>query len=300
MAIGRWPSASRSRSWLRRDSLHHRLCRRSRTGGRADAARTGARVVVHARNRDRLTAVRDLLDRGAMAVVGDLSNLEETRGVAGQVNRLGQMDAVIHNAGVLSGPNVLPVNVGAPYLLTALIHRPEAAGLPQQRHAPRRSSQPDRHRLERPPRDKLLFGQQALRHHARRCRRPDLAGRVQQRGRPGWVPTRMGGPGAPDDLRLGHLTQEWLATSDDPEARTSGGYWHHQRRVDPARSVHDQRFQGQLLQELASFTGTPLSAPVARRAERWHESGLVTPQRARPRASRDGLTFCLWRRRGGQ
>jgi NAD(P)-dependent dehydrogenase (short-subunit alcohol dehydrogenase family) len=29
---------------------------------------------------------------------------------------------------------------------------------------------------------------------------------------PGWVPTRMGGPGAPDDLRLGHLTQEWLAT----------------------------------------------------------------------------------------
>ena len=93
-----------------------------------------------------------------MAVVGDLSNLEETRGVAGQVNRLGQMDAVIHNAGVLSGPNVLPVNVGAPYLLTALIHRPEAAGLPQQRHAPRRSSQPDRHRLERPPRDKLLFG----------------------------------------------------------------------------------------------------------------------------------------------
>jgi len=33
---------------------------------------------------------------------------------------------------------------------------------------------------------------------------------------PGWVPTRMGGPGAPDDLRLGHLTQEWLATSDEP------------------------------------------------------------------------------------
>ena len=25
---------------------------------------------------------------------------------------------------------------------------------------------------------------------------------------PGWVPTRMGGPSSPDDLRLGHLTQE--------------------------------------------------------------------------------------------
>ena len=47
---------------------------------------------------------------------------------------------------------------------------------------------------------------------------------------PGWVPTRMGGRHAPDDLRLGHLTQVWLATSDDAEARTSGGYWFHQQR----------------------------------------------------------------------
>jgi len=31
----------------------------------------------------------------------------------------------------------------------------------------------------------------------------------------------MGGSGAPDD-RLGHLTQEWLATSDAADARTSG------------------------------------------------------------------------------
>jgi NAD(P)-dependent dehydrogenase (short-subunit alcohol dehydrogenase family) len=69
--------------------------------------------------------VRDLLDRGAAAVVGDLSDLEETRGVAGQVNRLGRMDAVIHNAGVNAGPHVLPVNVVAPYLLTALIDRPQ-------------------------------------------------------------------------------------------------------------------------------------------------------------------------------
>ena len=42
----------------------------------------GQEVVVHARNSDRLTAVRDLVDRGAAAVVGDLSDLEETRGIA--------------------------------------------------------------------------------------------------------------------------------------------------------------------------------------------------------------------------
>ncbi|MGE0808877.1 MAG: daunorubicin C-13 ketoreductase, partial [Burkholderiaceae bacterium] len=75
---------------------------------------------------------------------------------------------------------------------------------------------------------------------------------------PGWVPTRMGGPSAPDDLRLGHLTQEWLATSDDPEALTSAGYWHHQRRQKPHPAVNDTRFQDSLLAELASATGTTL------------------------------------------
>src|SRR6476646_4659701 len=79
----------------------------------------GHEVVVHARNSDRLTAVRDLVDLGAAAVVGDLSDLEQTRGVAGDVNRLGRMDAVIHNAGVYTGPRVMAVNVVAPYLLTA-------------------------------------------------------------------------------------------------------------------------------------------------------------------------------------
>ncbi len=74
----------------------------------------GHEVVVHARNRDRLTAVRDLLDRGAAAVVGDVSDLEQTRHVAGQVNRLGRMDAVIHNAGVYTGPHILPVNIAEP------------------------------------------------------------------------------------------------------------------------------------------------------------------------------------------
>jgi NAD(P)-dependent dehydrogenase (short-subunit alcohol dehydrogenase family) len=119
----------------------------------------------------RRPALRPVLDQGAAAVVGDLPDLEETRGVAGQVNRLGPMDAVIHNAGVYTGRHILPVNIVAPYLLTALIDRPQ--------------------RL----------------------------------------------------VRLGHLTQEWLATSEDPDACTSGGYSHHQRRTEPHRSVRDRWFQ---------------------------------------------------------
>jgi hypothetical protein len=65
----------------------------------------------------------------------------------------------------------------------------------------------------------------------------------------------MGGPGAPDDLFLGYVTQEWLATSDDPQALTSGGYWHHQRRSQPHPSAADEGFQTELLDTLAAFTG---------------------------------------------
>jgi NAD(P)-dependent dehydrogenase (short-subunit alcohol dehydrogenase family) len=221
----------------------------------------GHEVVVHARNRDRLAAVRDLVDRGAAAVVGDLSDLQETRDVADQVNHLGAMDAVIHNAGVISGPHVLPVNVVAPYLLTALIHRSQRlVYLSSSMHRGGRASLTGMdwsgHGTTGSYSDSKLFVT-TLAAAVARIWTDVLSNAVD----PGWVPTRMGGAGAPDDLRLGHLTQEWLATSHDPEARTSGGYWHHQRRAEPAPSVHDQRFQDQLLEELARFTATPLVRP---------------------------------------
>ncbi|MDA8403923.1 MAG: methylmalonyl-CoA mutase family protein, partial [Desulfobacteraceae bacterium] len=41
---------------------------------------------------------------------------------------------------------------------------------------------------------------------------------------------------------LGQITQEWLATRDDPRVRTSGGYWHHQQRAEPHPSASARRF----------------------------------------------------------
>lgn len=76
---------------------------------------------------------------------------------------------------------------------------------------------------------------------------------------PGWVPTRMGGPNAPDDLRLGCLTQEWLATSEDPKALTTGGYWHHQHRQQAHRAACDHRLQAGLVNHLARLTGERLT-----------------------------------------
>jgi NAD(P)-dependent dehydrogenase (short-subunit alcohol dehydrogenase family) len=229
--------------------------------GRA-AAKTlleqGHEVVVHVRNADRLTAVSELQDQGAAAVVGDLADLEETRGVADQVNRLGRMDAVIHNAGVGGGPQVLPVNVVAPYLLTALIDRPKrlvylSSGMHRGGRASLTRMDWSGHRVTASYSDSKLFVT-TLAIAVARIWTDVFSNAVD----PGWVPTKMGGAGAPDDLRLGHLTQEWLATSDDPEARTAGGYWYHQRRADPVPSVHDRRFQDELLDDLARFTATRL------------------------------------------
>lgn len=201
----------------------------------------------------------DLLDRGATAVIGDLADLEETRAVAKRVNDLGRMDTVIHNAGILSGRQVLPVNVVAPYLLTALIQRPQRlVYLSSSMHRGGRTSLTGMdwsgERVTGSYSDSKLFVTTLAAAVARRW--PVVFSNAVD---PGWVPTRMGGPGAPDDLRLGHLTQEWLATSDDPQARTSGGYWHHQRRIEPHAAVRDPYFQEQLFDDLARFTAARIA-----------------------------------------
>jgi hypothetical protein len=68
----------------------------------------------------------------------------------------------------------------------------------------------------------------------------------------------MGGRGAPDDLEAGHLTQTWLATSDDPAAMSSGGLWYHRKRQEPAPQALDAHFQDELLAKLAALTGVKL------------------------------------------
>jgi NAD(P)-dependent dehydrogenase (short-subunit alcohol dehydrogenase family) len=219
----------------------------------------GHEVIVHARSAERLAAVNALIGRGASAVVGDLADLDQTRAVADHVNRLGRVDAVIHNAGVYSGPHILPVNIVAPYLLTALIHRPErlvylSSGMHHDGRADVAGLDWSGQRGTGSYSDSKLFVATLAVAVARVW--PDVYSNAVD---PGWVPTEMGGPGAPDDLRLGHLTQEWLATSDEPEARSSSGYWFHQRRRTPHPAVLDPRFQDDLVAALARFTGASLA-----------------------------------------
>jgi NAD(P)-dependent dehydrogenase (short-subunit alcohol dehydrogenase family) len=227
--------------------------------------RAGHQVVVHARTRKRAATLDDLLARGADLVVGDFADRDEVRQVASDLGHGRPLDAVIHNVGVWSGPAVMPVNIVSPYLLTALLPgprrlvylsshshyggRPSVDGIDWQGH--RAGSYED---------SKLFVTTLAA--AVARLRPQALSNAVD----PGWVPTRMGGPGAPDDLELGHQTQEWLATSDDAPALTSGGYWYHRERRRPHHAVSDHAFQDRLLQALADETGTALKSS-ARAAE---------------------------------
>jgi NAD(P)-dependent dehydrogenase (short-subunit alcohol dehydrogenase family) len=219
----------------------------------------GHEVIVHARSAERLAAVNDLIDQGASSVVGDLADPDQTRAVADQVNRLGPVDSVIHNAGIYTGRQIMPVNVVAPYLLTALIQRPQRlVYLSSGSHFGGRADVAgvdwSGQRKTGSYSDSKLFVTALAVAVARIW--PDLYSNAVD---PGWVPTKMGGPGAPDDLRLGHLTQEWLATSDETEARSSGGYWFHQRLRAPHPAVRDHHFQDSLLDALARFTDVPLT-----------------------------------------
>ena len=91
---------------------------------------------------------------------------------------------------------------------------------------------------------------------------------------PGWVPTKMGGPGAPDDLEMGHLTQTWLAVSDDPAATVSGGYWHHRQRQTPATEVSDPRLPGPTSGQACRVDRR---VAVLRCSAGWQSSGYKTP-----------------------
>lgn len=75
---------------------------------------------------------------------------------------------------------------------------------------------------------------------------------------PGWVATRMGGPGAPDDLDQAHLTQAWLAVSDDPEARETGRYLYRKRPGDVHPSAQDAELQVRLLDYCRDLSGVAL------------------------------------------
>ena len=219
----------------------------------------GHRVVLHARNDARAADAKTALPKAEAVVVGDLASIAATKDLAAQVNALGSFDAIIHNAavGYREGhrvtrdglPHVFAINTLAPYILTARIERPKrlvylSSGMHDRADAnlddilwrKRRWDGSSAYAESKLHDVMLAFAVARL--------WPNVLSNALT---PGWVPTKMGGAGAPDDIAQAHLTQAWLATSDEAAARTTGGYFYHLKRRDPNPEARDVALQDRLI-----------------------------------------------------
>jgi NAD(P)-dependent dehydrogenase (short-subunit alcohol dehydrogenase family) len=206
----------------------------------------GHEVIVHRRSES--TEIPDA-NAWTSVVTGDVGNVAEVRSMAEQAASFGRLDAVIHNAGVIGGDDLVNANVLAPYILTAIMPKP--ARLIYLSSGMHRGGSTDLRRLVSGRASysdtKLVLTAFA----AAVAHRWD--GTATHAVDPGWVPTRMGGAGAPDDLVAGHETQVWLATHDVEPG--TGGYWYHRHTQQPHPAVGDPGFQAEVITTLEHLTG---------------------------------------------
>jgi NAD(P)-dependent dehydrogenase (short-subunit alcohol dehydrogenase family) len=187
------------------------------------------------------------------------------------VNRIGQFDAVIHNVGVgyrepqrietEDGlPHVFAINVMAPYVLTALIERPRRLiYLSSGMHHRASANFDDLLWTKRRWDGSTAYAESklydAMLAFAVARRWPDVLSNSLE---PGWVPTKMGGVGAPDDMDQAHRTQAWLAASDDHAAQVTDEYFYHLRTRAASPETHNEALQNRLMARCQDLSGIPL------------------------------------------
>lgn len=236
-------------------------------------AEQGHAVMLHARNAARAEDARRALPAAQDVLIGDLASIAETRALANSVNALGTYDAVIHNAGVgyregrretMDGlEHVFAINVLAAYLLTALIAQPKRIiYLSSGMHRGGNPDLSDAQWKKRPWNGSQAYSDSKLYDAVLACAvARTWPGVCSNAVEPGWVPTKMGGASAPDDLPQGAETQVWLATSNEAASMTGLYLYHKQpREVHPA--VRSIEFGDALLTYCAKLSGSEL--PTAR------------------------------------
>jgi NAD(P)-dependent dehydrogenase (short-subunit alcohol dehydrogenase family) len=212
----------------------------------------GNEVVLHARSEQRGQQAMQQVGGAKDILIADLSEIDAVKALAEQANAFGTFDSVIHNAGVYqtNAQQLLQVNVLAPYILTVLMYQPERLiYLSSGMHLSGKPELTDRPSYSDTKLHVLMLAKAVTR------KWPGVYANAVD---PGWVPTKMGGAGAPDDLEQGYQTQVWLAVSDDLTALVSGQYFHHQKTARYNPSADDVSAQGNLLTTCARLTGVPL------------------------------------------
>lgn len=229
----------------------------------------GHQVVLHARNAKRADDANAACPGAEACLIADLTSTEETQKLAKEVNKLGPFDAVIHNAGLYRGvsglkgkeglPALFAVNTLAPYILTCLV---------------------------RPPPKHLVFvssglhsgGDPSLR-DLRNCGYGDsklhnilLAfafarkweGKVASNAMdPGWVPTKMGGASAMDDIDAAVDTYVMLAEGSGAAEGMTSKYWYQGRTRSCKAAASDVKVQDKLLRELETISGVKVPDDAA-------------------------------------
>ena len=215
----------------------------------------GHHVVLHARNEKRGQEALDKVPGAESVVTADLRNIDDTKQLASKVNALGNFDAVIHNAGVYirSAEEIFAVNTLAPYVLTCLIQTPKrliylTSGMHLQGRSKLESFKTDVGRITYS--DSKLHVLLLCMAVARKW--PKVYANAVD---PGWVPTKMGGQGATDDLQEGYETQVWLAVSNDANAKVSGRCFHHQKESRYNPEADDVLLQDRFLSLCKEITG---------------------------------------------
>lgn len=215
----------------------------------------GHRVVLHGRNQQRAEDALNAVPGAEEVLIGDLSDLDETEELAANTNALGTFDVVIHNAGVYRAPgkDILAVNTLAPYILTCLMKKPQrliylSSGM---------------HKHGDPSLEKLTSRETGISYSDSKLHMVQLAKAVAHRWPqvyanavdPGWVPTKMGGSSAPDDLDKGYETQVWLSVSDDERAKVSGRYFYHKKEQSPHPAADKIDIQDEFMDRCEQITG---------------------------------------------
>ncbi|KAF2464391.1 NAD(P)-binding protein [Lindgomyces ingoldianus] len=231
----------------------------------------GHSVVLHARSAQRAQDASAACPNAESIVTGDLSSIANTIAFAEDVNKLGQFDCVVHNAGLYLGPfrktadsipAVAAVNTIAPYILTCLLKRPTRfVFVSSEMHYSGDGGLRDVVWQQRGEVgwdstqaycDSKLHNVMFAKAFARRW--PDVQANSLD---PGWVPTKMGGPSAIGSLDAAVETYVMLA--EGRENGENGRYFGPGRKESSPKSVADDvEAQERLLRICEGISGVKI------------------------------------------